>query len=369
MVKVLYQGHKEGKEISGFIEAISNKEALDMLKEQGLSQIKFFSDAATGHMREDLEGLPARELKQIAKFELQLQKGIDFKSYLFETMRVNTIPLVIGVGVGLYGEHVGSGLWMAFGVILALALPFFSFWNYGVMQTYNKLLKAVTFGEWEAVKKLSENLKIQSKKPDVQIEADTRLASYYAQQKDMNQALLVLNAHKESIEQKAGVYENKVGMLYMHAHQFDKALYQMKRAYEVSGENMMLADWALAEVRFGDISVAKACLKSIGMASLPVYGLPFISFIEGVIAYKEGDIDNADIMLTQALDGFSSFDKNPAVWAPLTMVSCYLALTKAKRGEEENAKALLSDGIVKIAKEHAEEEFLRALKSQFPSLF
>jgi len=94
----------------------------------------------------------------------------------------------------------------------------------------------------------------------------------------------------------------------------------MKKAYEVSGENMMLVDWAFAEVSFGDMQVAKKCLSQVEIETLPSFGLPFIEFIEGVIAYKEKNISEAKELLTQSLEGFSDFDKNPAVcWGALAM--------------------------------------------------
>jgi len=268
---IIIQGRYNGK---GFIEAMSNKEALLELKEQGLSRINLLSDVALGFERAVLEGISEGELKRIAKFEVQMQKGAGFMPYFIETMRNNAIPLAIGVSMGLYGESTGSAWWMASSVILSLALPFFSFWNYGVMQTHTSLLKAVSFGEWEAAKTLSEDLKKQSKNPDITIEADTRLATYHAHQGDMNEALKVMMPHKSYLEKGAGVYENKLGELYYHAGEYDKCVYQMKKAYEVSGENMMLADWAFAEVRFGDAEVAKKCLSEVEIETLPSYGLP-----------------------------------------------------------------------------------------------
>ncbi len=370
MAKVLYTAYTdEGKETNGFIEAMDNKEALVELKERGLSRINFLSDVALGLDRDDLEGISEAELKRIAKFEAQMQKGAGFVPYFMETMRNNAIPLAIGVSMGLYGESTGSAWWMASGVILSLALPFFSFWNYGVMQTHSALIKAVTFGEWEAVKSLSGDLKKQSKNPDIAIEADTRLASYYAHQGDMNEALKVMMPHKEYLEKSAGVYENKLGELYFHAGAYEKCLYQMKKAYEVSGENMMLADWAFAEARLGSREVAKDCLSKVEIETLPVYGLPFIEFIEGLIAYKDKNLVEAKEMLTHSLEGFSSFDKNPVVWAPVAMVRCNLALVLVEMGDRESAQMLLSEGVVKIAEEHAEVALREHLKIVFPKYF
>ena len=66
----------------------------------------------------------------------------------------------------------------------------------------------------------------------------------------------------------------------------------------------------------------------------------FIGFIEGVIAYKEKNLLEAKEMLTQSLEGFSHFDKNPVVWGPLAMVSCHLALVLAELDERESAEVL-----------------------------
>jgi len=286
-----------------------------------------------------------------------------------EMMRNNGIPLVIGVSMVLYGESTNSAWWMASGVILSLALPLFNFWNYRVMQTYDALLKAVAFGEWERVKVLSEDLKNQNKSPDLAVEADSRLALYHAHFGDMNSALKLMMPHKEYLSNNAGVYESKLGELYYHAGEYDKCIYQVKKAYEVSGENMMLADWALVEVRFGDMQVAKQCLSQIEIEILPSFCQPFIPFIEGLIAYKEKNLTEAKELLTQSLEGLSDFDENPAVWALLAMVSCYLALVLAEFGERESAEIILSEAVVKIAKEHAEMVLLEKMKVEFPRYF
>jgi len=371
VAKVLYRAlTQEGKEISGFVEAMSNKEALAQLKESGLEQINLLSDAALGFERDDLNGIGEDELAHIARFETKLQKGIGFFSYFAETMRNSSIPMVIGGAIVFYGDFAGSALWMAFGVIVALALPFFSFWNYGVMQGYNRLLKNLAFGEWEDVKKSSEDLKKQSKNPDVIVEADMRLASYYAHKGDMDKAITIISASKEYLDAKsAGAYENKLGELYWYAGMYEKSIYEMKRAYEISKENIFLVDWALAEARFGDNEIAKECIDRVDTETLPIFGLPFIAFIKGLVSYREDRLVEAKEMLIQAVEGFSNFDKNPVVWIPLSIVSSYLALVLSKLGDQERAKSLLSDGVVAILKEHAESSLLEQLRDEFPDYF
>ena len=370
MGKVLYTAFDEaGKEKSGFVEALNNKEALQYLSESGLQQIELHWDAAFAANRDDLEGISEKELARIAKFEVELHKGVNASSFTKEVLRNNLIPMVIGSAMVLYGMSESSAWWMASGVILSLAIPFFSLWNYNLLQTHAAMYEALSFGEWERVKELAPQLKERAKNPDVSVEADTLLAAYYAHHKDMPRAIKILGEHESYLATKAGSYENKLGSLYFHAKEYDKSLFHLKQAYVVSKENMMLADWALAEVRFGDIQKAKENLSQVDLAQLPPYGIPFIDYIDGVIAYKEGDLSTAKNAFLGAVDGFSAYDKNPAVWAPLAMANVMLAIVFEAMGERENAYEYLSEGVVKIAQEHAETPLLEALKAKFPTRF
>jgi hypothetical protein len=370
MGTVLYTARdKRGREKRGFIEALNNKDALEHLSASGLNQIELHWDAAFASNRDDLEGISEKELAQIAKFELELHKGVSASSFMKEVLRNNLIPMGIGGAMVLYGISDSSAWWVAFGVILSLALPFFSLWNYNLLQTHSAMYKALSFGEWESIKTLAPQLKERAKNPDVSVEADTLLAAYYAHHKDMPTAIQILGEHESYLGDKAGSYENKLGTLYFHAKEYEQSLFYLKQAYVVSKENMMLADWALAEARFGDIEKAKENLSQLDLAQLPPYGIPFIDYIKGIIAYKEGDLIRAKNDLLRGITGFSAYDKNPAVWAALAMVNVMLAIVLEEMGERENAYEYLSEGVVKIAQEHAETPLLECLKEKFPTRF
>lgn len=370
MGKVLYTAYDaQGREKRGFIEALSNQDALKRLHSEGLEQIRLHSDAALGHSRDDLEGISQKELERIAAFELKIQQGVGLGMYTKEVLRNNVVPMFISALMFGYGYSEASWGWMASAVIVSSALPFFSFWNYGVMSIYNRAQKSLAFGEWEKLKEEATHFKNSSQKnPDFIVEADTMLATYHAKKGDMDQALSLLLPHKEYLEGKSsGTYENKLGSLYVHAKAYEKACYTFKQAYEVSRENMMLADWALAEARFGDITLAKENILSVSRDALPTFGVPFVDLVEGLIAYKSHSFEDAKYFFTSALEGFSTYDTNPATWTALAMVNIYLALTMHALGEEVDA--LLQEGVVQIAKEHADDALLVELKRNFPDHF
>ena len=181
MGKVLYTAcDAQGREKRGFVEALSNQDALKRLHSEGLEKIHLHSDAAFGHSRDDLEGLSQKELERIAKFELKLQQGVGLGMYTQEVLRNNIIPMVIASMMFWYGYNEASSGWMAAAVIVASALPFFSFWNYGIMEIYNRAQKSLAFGEWENLKEEATRFKNSSRKnPDLLVEADTMLAAYF----------------------------------------------------------------------------------------------------------------------------------------------------------------------------------------------
>jgi tetratricopeptide (TPR) repeat protein len=370
MGKVLYTAvNHQGKEKSGFIDVQSNKEALSKLKNLGLENIVLHGDAAIGVQREDLNWISEKRLNDIATYEVQQQKGLNFFSYLGEVFKSSIPTTLIGGAIFYYG-YSDSPIWMAAGVIVASFVPFFSLYSYSTMNDFNNLLKASAFGEWERVQELSKVLKSKNNNIDLTIEADTREAAIFAYKKDMDSAINFILPHREYLSKTTpGMFESKLASLYHMAGKYDKYIENMKKAYEVSKQNSLRCDWAMAEARLGNLEVARGLIKEIEIESLPSYGMPLMYYTKGVVAYRKGELEYAYEQLSLAYNGFLEYSKNPAVWSALAIIVGMFAIVIHDLNGEQDGSYLLSEAMVDIIKVQADKPLIVELDKRFPKLF
>ncbi len=374
MSKVLYSGVDESnKEVNGYIEADDNKDAIKKLEKSGLENIKLHGDASLYAGRDYLDGLSERELAYLAKNEIEMQKKpLSFFSYMMEKLSSSFIPIAIGGAITYYGYSNNSYILASFGTIVAFALPFFHVWMYSSMISYENLVKAVNFGEWEEALKLANSLKNNNKiiKLD-QLEAYVNgvIATKSAKDEDISKALKILENDREFYDKTPGMYHNKIGSIYMSIGDIKNALFHYKQGYIEGKSTVMLSDWALIEAMVGDKDIAKKNLENIDATQLPIYALGYLDLIDGIIAYREKRFKEAIEILSKAHQSFSEYSKNPALWSVIALTSAYLALSYDKMNDKESAYSYLSGSILKILKEHAPKGLMSELREHFPSHF
>ncbi len=381
MGKVLYSAiDKYGNTQSGFIDASSNKEAMQQLKQNGLKKIKFYSDALFSTTREDIESLKEKELENIAKREIKNQQGFTFKEYAFETLKSSFLPIMAGVGVLYYGYSIHSAIVMALGVIIAIAFPFFKLWNYNVIKAHDGLIKAVTIGAWEHIPQMSENLRTLSKQrkkifpgsvnKDLIIQADTMEAFYYAHKKDIKKAISLLAPHREYLDKKQpSLYENKIAQLYYYAHDFDKFLLKLNQCNIIANTDITRADLALAYARFGSVDDAQNLIDQIDESLIPDYGTFQISYIKGLIAYRNESLDDAENELFQAYLQLLKYKDNPLMLEPMAIVTGTLAVVLYDNKKSQETKMLFDNQLIHILKVHGDKYLLDGLKQRFKDIF
>ncbi len=371
MAKVPYTAYTgDGKPESGFIDVKSNQEALRLLKEKGLKEIEFHGDAIFSSMQQDLEYLSEKELREIAQLESRWQKEMHFGDYLKELLKNNAWAIFIGVCMVVYGYSVQGAWWMSFGVILATVGPFFGLWNYKLLTNYEALVKAATFGEWDRVIEYAQNLKAASKKTDLHIEADTKIATALAARGKLSEALARISEYREVLEEKMpGMYENKVATLYYLAGDYRQAYLYMKKAYEISQTDIITLDYVHAEASYGDPAQAKQTLQQIDILSLPAYAKPYYHYLTGLIAHKEGDTALAYTSLQEAYSGMLVYRKNPAVWIIQAMIAGMLAVVTYEATHKPCSDTILSEAVVSILKIYASQELLKKLQAYYPQQF
>lgn len=367
MAKVLYTATAQtGEVLSGYLDAASNSEALQKLKDQGLEKIELHSDALFGALRDDLEDLDENLLKKQAQLEAKWQKSMTFGSYLKELLSVNAFPLAAGAGMVWYGYQNHSWIWMSAGVIFASVGPFYGLWKYRTLRQFENVLKASTFGKWDQVIRETQKLRAITKKPAVLMEADTKEAIALAALGKMDQAMEILDIYKPQLDaMMPGMYENKLSELYYYHGTYDKTLELRRVSYEKMQNDISRLDLAMAELRFGSVQNAKNLLHEITYDALAAYAKPYYALLTGMVAYEESNLQLAKSKFLEAYDGMLEYRENSAMWSFIALIAGMLAIALYDLDEKEEADALLSDAIVAILKVHADKEMLEAFQKRF----
>jgi hypothetical protein len=161
MLSILYSAiDKNNKPIYGYDTSKSNQESLAKLKAEGLTQIKFYSDALISEKRVDLEGLSPKALAAQAKHDIEMSLNPSFfKHFLFVFTRgENLLRLLVGVSiflVGLYFDNIwiiGLGIWLFTFVFLNFVLVIIG--GYRFITYFHHFYEAISYGEWAKAHKM-----------------------------------------------------------------------------------------------------------------------------------------------------------------------------------------------------------------------
>ncbi len=375
MSKVLYSGvDEEGREVSGYVEADSEHDAIRKLQREGVEALKLHSGAMVFDEREYLDGLSEKKLAQIAKNEIEMQKkSLQFIPYMAEKLRDSFVPILIGGAISYYGYTSGSYLIASFGAIVAFALPFVYLWLYSSMKNFEDMVKAITFGEWDRAAELASDLKENNKiikLKQLSTFADSVIAKKEAKDGNLDKALSIMEEHREFYDKTPGLYENMLGNIYLSGKEEQKALESFQKSYEkCEGNGALIGDFALFDSLVGDIDRAKESLDEVNILQLPAYGVGYVDLIDGIVAYKKGKFADALEFLTNSYNSFDEYASNPITWSVLALNSAYLALTLDSLGDKDGAYSYLGGSVVKILSENAPSGLSSDLKEHFPSHF
>ena len=364
MGKVLYTAYnQEGYQENGFIDVSTNKEALNTLKEKGFEGISLHGDASLGVDKELPSWFDNQAIQKEARLEVAWQKEFTFSSYMWEVLKEHALPFIVVAGMAYFEV---SQVWMMLGLFIASIGPLFALWNYRRIATYNNAIKSVTFGEMQKIQPLAQKLRKIANNEDLRIEADSIEAFYHAYHDDINSAMKLILPHRALLDEKSpGMFENKMASLYYAAGEYDKFVSNMKQATKISNQDLLRADWAMAEARMGDIEIAREEIAKIDKESMADFTLPLILFTEALIAYRSGDLVTAQKELHTASHDMSKYDSNPAVWSFIALITATLALVKYDLDKEEEGRELLSDAVIKIVKVHGDRPLIKALEKRF----
>ena len=369
MKKILYTAtDANGKEVSSFIDTNSNKEAIDLLSEKGFSNIRFQDDAVTAVSRTDLDNLSDSELKRIAKFETSIRTRPSFLTFILEVFRVNKLLVVGGLCLFLWGIFDSRKYLAIIGLVLSSSMPLLSIWNYRVVSSYDKLLRAYARGQIEVVSRQTELLRKHMKQPEMAFDLETRIAAVNARQGDIDEEIERLEEWRIPIDELSpGMNDSRISSVYHLGGEYQKYVDSMREAFFKSSQSpTLILDLALAESRLGEIEKAEMLLKQVKPEELPIHGMPFIDWVEGVIAYRKGNAGSEE-KLSSAVTGLLEFSENPAVWPSLAVCIGDYARSITAEPSIDKAKILLYS-VWEILRFHGEKDLINQLLRKYPSL-
>lgn len=369
MKKILYTAtDANGKEVTSFIDTNSNKEAIDLLSEKGFYNIRFQDDVVTALSRTDLDNLSDSELERIARFESAIRIRPSFSTFILEVFRVNKVLVIGGLCLFLWGVFDSSKYLIIFGLILSASMPLLSIWNYRVVSGYDKLLRAYARGQTEVVSRQTELLRKHMKQPEMAFDLETRIAAVNARQGDIDEEIGRLEEWRIPIDELSpGMYDSRISSVYHLSGEYDKYVDSMREAFFKSSQSpTLILDLALAESRLGEIEKAEMLLKQVKPEELPIHGMPFIDWVEGMVEFRKGG-SGFEEKLSSAVSGLLEFSENPAVWPSLAVCIGDYARSITAETSVGKAKELLSS-VWEILRFHGEKDLITQLLSKYPSL-
>lgn len=364
--KILYSGTDEANQLrNGFVDAKTNKDAVEQLKAAGLTNIKLHYDSTIAGRRDDLVGLDEKQLQRVAALEIKVHEG-DARLAMVSALILNNIGLVLfGVFFLCLGAISKDEISFFVGVLILAYIPAHALWNGRYLRNYRKLLTCFAHGDWQQSKRLIAKLKKASPDPELELDVDYRRAQIHAIEGNISKGIEILSRWEHRINSdKPGLFYSKLAAVHHANKDYEQCLHYMRLAHEKYPDSPIYKiDLALAEAMFGQVETAEALLNSINIEEIPVFALPHLDYTKGVIALRSNK-PGATSLLTNAQLDMANRVNNPAVLPSLAICSGFLSLSLHNDGQIDEAKSLL-DRFWPVIKPHADDLLINELKEKF----
>lgn len=367
MKKILYSGRsQDGRQRTGFVDAVSNNEAIAVLKKKGVVDITLHDDAFTALRRDDLENLSEKQIEMIANFEIKSRYNPDSMKMFLEVVWGKSFWILLWAGYLVWMWYEESYILLTFGLALALVAPILFVLTGRHGKNYKKLQIACVFGQWEQALGLINKLRRHLKQPDMAFDLDIRQACIIAKKCTLNEALAFIEYWKNPMNEIfPGIFEARVAEIYYAGGEYGEFLNKMRAANAASPQSPTTRlDLALAEARFGNTKRTDELLKKLRIEEVPPIGLPYIDWAKGVAAKRNKNM-KAATYLNSAISQMMQFNENPATWAALALCVGDLAAASNDCGNKEMAKDLVCK-VWDILKVHCDSNLLMELEDIIP---
>lgn len=327
-------------------------EAKQFLVDEGCTDLTLVEDDVVAAVAEGFEKATflGEEIKVTAEQRLQQRNKppVTIWSATWETLKASKSFILLALcllGWFVYRGQISSAVWTGVGLLawvgfsLGLALP---------SVYYGKLHRASDWSRWDEVLDLVAKLEGINRFSLVKVpavELTRNRAKALAGMGRLNEALILF----QSCENKPGcpswLYHGFVGGLYGTAKQYDKALEWAEKSVAMNPRGPGYLDIANQLARYmKDAVKARAALVEAEKLGCPEMAKPWLHRTRGIVAYVEGNYDEARRELETAIDLWLTTAKNqPFKDGNLSVARAYLGCVMAAQGDTARARKALEE--------------------------
>ena len=354
MTRILYRATSpEGLLEANYVEAETEKEAVAKLKAEGYSDVVLYDLAPLARLAKEREKLDPATARKMAASEVAMHENPCWKT-LLRTAWATLRGSLLGAAAVIVGAWWFEIQWLfiigiGFGITVVL-LGCWLLWQYYKVMEMMRCAEAFALGDWDAVQRIGERLRksgILKRAPTGLIDIEIKLAyaeiakAGSAASERLPDVLRRLEVWRDK-SPAPGLYENFLGMVYHKAGDYPAYLACMRRAGEIEQScPVFIVDWAMAEARFGDTTVATDLLAEIDPETLCWAVRMLYPYVAGMVALREEQNEDALFHLQAAVSGFLVCGKNPHTWSFFSLCSGACALALVRTGQHEAAKNLV----------------------------
>jgi len=360
------------------VEAENAQLAKSALLREGWSELQFVGDEVTDLARQSLQ-VP-EELEEYGDAlgpddEVRSLEGKapGFRSQYCKALGEAKGTLILLTLLTAWGFYQHRTWALAIGLaglgLMLLLFPVIWAWFSLPLSYYNRLNRAKVWHRWDDVLLYVERLEQTVRITRLGV-GDVELARCRAQALAatgrLNDGLQLFAKYAEDPNLPHWNYLSFLAGIYDCAKEYQKALECRRTALaEKQDSSALHIDVAYTLARFlNRPAEAREALARAEVLEVTALGIPYLSFLRGLIAYREANFAEARKHLEQAASGFKSYEHNPLVEGLQLLVKSYLCAISAALGELDGARKCFYETEA-FLKATGENELLEVCRAAF----
>jgi tetratricopeptide (TPR) repeat protein len=346
----------QGDKIVSRVAALTVPAAKQLLERAGYSEITFHGDemsAATAKLfgtkqivDNRVAGTPEQDLAlQEEGLFPPMARAIASALLASWTARIGILAIVVVSAWQIYIGHYLLPSLFALGLMGLASIPILLARKMSVGgNDYDDLMRAVEWGLWDDVEQLVKKAR-QRGTMIPEAELAKREAQVLASRGQLAQGLRLLETLGPDANVEPWMLLMSKAAVYATAHDYDSAIRISEEALAVgpksAGEYISLAYYLIHRKR--DAGKAREYLDAGISQPLMPFAESHVSFVQGMIALEEGQIQKALDTLEQALNQAGRFEGQLLIGGHIREIKAYKVLALAQLGQQEKAKSLWAE--------------------------
>lgn len=263
-------------------------------------------------------------------------------------------------GLGVYNHHkwplVIGVLWLGFLIVI---FPLIHFFFSMPLHYYNRLNQAKVWSRWDEVLFCVNRLQQMHRLTRIgagEVELTRCRAQVLAAKGQLDEGLKLFAVFENGSKIPQWNYFSFAAGICDTAKAYRRALdYRLRAVEEKDDLSALWIDLAYGYVRGLDQPAeARKALEKLDTLEVSAMGVPYLSFVRGIICWREGKFAEARSFLEKAIPGLKPYSHNPLVEGLVFLNKSYLCATCGALGDLDTARGYFRET----------EKFLRAGKEQ-----